>query len=84
MRIPSSVVVAGALVLAVPFGWGLGVFAAYAIAGRDFGQLPVLTVPLCIVGSIAFASWPTVKASTRFKFMLAGTLLFIALAWFSA
>lgn len=77
---PSSITIAGAVVLAFPFGWGLGVLAAYLIAGSDFGQLPAATVPIAIVASIAFALWPALKASTRLTVMLVGTALFVLLA----
>ena len=66
--------------LAFPFGWGLGVLAAYLIAGSDFGQLPAATIPIAIVASIAFALWSSVKARTRLTVMLVGTALFILLA----
>jgi hypothetical protein len=75
---------AACLLLALPFGWGAGVLAAYAIGGQDFGQLPVATVPLGILGAIVFSVWPSVETSTRLKIMCAGTAIFIALAWFVA
>ena len=84
MRIPSWGMVAAAVVMAFPFGWGLGVLAAYILAGREFGQLPALTVPLGIVAAIVFAVSPSLKASTRVKVMVAGTVVFIVLAWLAA
>jgi hypothetical protein len=51
MRIPSWLLVIAAVLAAFPFGWGLGVFVAYLVAGKNFGQLPVLTVPLGIAAS---------------------------------
>lgn len=75
---------AACLLLALPFGWGAGVLAAYAIGGRDFGQLPVATVPLGILGAIVFAVWPSIEPNTRLKIMTAGTVMFIALGWLLA
>ncbi len=84
MKIPSWLTVAAAVILAIPFGWGLGVLVAYIIAGKDFGQLPVATVPLGIVASIVFALSPSRTPNTRLKILLGGTVLFILLAWMIA
>lgn len=75
---------AACLVLALPFGWGAGVLAAYAIGGQDFGQLPVATVPLGILGAVVFAVWPSVETNTRLKIMSAGTVIFVVFAWLLA
>ncbi|MGH9805687.1 MAG: hypothetical protein ACRD9W_00220 [Terriglobia bacterium] len=80
----SWVTVAAAVVMAFPFGWGLGVFVAYLIAGSDFGQLPAVTVPLSIVAAVVFALWPSVKPSTRLTVLLAGTAAFILFARYFA
>jgi hypothetical protein len=80
MRILSVIMVIAAAVLAFPFGWGLGVIAAYAIAGEEFGQLPVGTVPVSIAGSLVFALMPSIAPPIRLAVMAAGTLLFVALA----
>jgi len=77
MRIPQVIFVGAAVLLALPFGWGLGVVLAYAIAGSDFGQLPVGTVPLSIVASIAFALSPQPSPKSRFAIMAIGTAGFI-------
>jgi hypothetical protein len=45
------------VVAAIPIGWVLGVAIARVVAGRDFGQLPLMTVPIGIAASIAFAIW---------------------------
>jgi hypothetical protein len=79
MPIPSWVVVAAAVVAALPFGWGLGVLTAYLLAGRNFGQLPALTVPLAILLSIAFAFSPFLTPVKRLAIMVIGTGLFILL-----
>jgi hypothetical protein len=84
MRIPRWIVVGASVVMAFPFGWGLGVLAAYIVGGKDFGQLPVATVPLGIVAAIVFAVSPSVEANTRLKIMLAGTLIFVIFAWLVA
>jgi len=81
MRIPSALVVIAATILALPFGWGLGVLVAYAIAGPDFGQLPAGTVPLCVGGAIAFALAAPISASKRLAIMAAGTAIVVVLAW---
>jgi hypothetical protein len=72
--------VIGAVVAALPFGWALGVFAAYAIAGPNFGQFPAVTVPICLVIAVAFALAPIMSAGTRLGIMLGGTALFALFA----
>jgi hypothetical protein len=84
MRFPRGVIIGAAVVMALPFGWGLGVMAAYLVAGKDFGQLPIMTVPLGLIAAIAFAVLPIVEATTRLKIMVAGTLLFVLFAWLAA
>ena len=84
MQMPSWVTVAAAVVLAFPFGWGLGVLFAYVIGGKNFGQLPIATVPLGIIAAIVFALWPSFKPSTRFQVMLAGSAMFILVGWLVA
>jgi hypothetical protein len=77
MRFAAWARIAAAAVLAVPFGWGLGVFIADVVGGRDFGQLPVLTVPLGIVAAVVFAFLPVFTPATRLTVMAAGCVLFI-------
>ena len=79
MRLPSWAVVTAAVLAAVPFGWNLGVAAAYLLAGSDFGQLPALTVPLGIIAAIIFALLPLLSARKRLLIMVGGTGLFILL-----
>jgi hypothetical protein len=79
MRTLSVIMVVAAAILALPFGWGLGVVAAYAIAGRDFGQLPVGTVPLAIAASLVFALSPAISPKTRFIVMAGGTAAFVVI-----
>jgi hypothetical protein len=77
MRFPSWALVAAAVVMAFPFGWGIGVLVAYLIAGSNFGQLPAATVPIGIVAAMVFALWPFLKPSTRLAVMLVGTAMFV-------
>ncbi len=71
----------GAVLAAIPVGYGLGVLAAWLIAGYNFGQLPLITVPLGIVASIIFALVPFLKARTRFAIMVGG-LVVLAIVFF--
>jgi hypothetical protein len=79
MRIPSWVSVAAAVTAALPFGWGLGVFAADLLAGPDFGLLPVLTIPPAIIAAVAFALSPLLSPAKRLAIMVVGTGLFVVL-----
>jgi len=81
---PKWVVTAATVVLALPFGWGLGVLAAYLIAGKNFGQLPAATVPLGLIAAVTFALWSSFKVTTRFTVMLVGSAAFILFAWLIA
>jgi uncharacterized membrane protein YjjP (DUF1212 family) len=58
---------------------GLGVFVAYLVARKNFGQLPALTVPLCIIASIIFALMRSLSPGTRLTTMAAGTIVFLLL-----
>jgi hypothetical protein len=84
MRVAPWITVTAWALLALPFGWGLGLFVAYLIAGKNFGQLPVATVPLGIIVALVFALWPSVDASFRLKILGIGTALFILFAWLIA
>jgi hypothetical protein len=77
MRISPAILVAAAVVLALPAGWGLGVVIAYAIAGPDFGQLPALTVSISIIATIVFALLPSIAALTRLAILAAATGVFV-------
>jgi hypothetical protein len=79
MRVPSWILVTAAVLVAFPFGWGLGVFVAYLIAGKNFGQLPAMTVPLALIGSIIFALSPSFTPGMRLAIMLIGTVVFVIL-----
>ncbi|MGH7532384.1 MAG: hypothetical protein ACREL4_03735 [Gemmatimonadales bacterium] len=83
-RIPAWLIVSAAVVMALPFGWGLGLMLALLIAGRDFGQLPAATVPIALIASIGFALWPRVRPRTRLKVLTAGTVLCLLLARLAA
>lgn len=80
MRISSILFTVAALLLALPFGWGFRVTLAYAIAGKDFGQLPAATVPIGLIASIGFAAWPSIPAKIRCASMAAGTAIFVLIS----
>ena len=84
MRIPSWLLVIAAVIAALPFGWGLGVVVAYLVAGPNFGQLPILTVPIGLIVSIAFALLPILTAGTRLAILAVGAAAFIVLGMFIA
>jgi len=74
------VIVAAAVVAAIPFGWLLGVAVAELIVGRDFGVFPVLTIPLGWVAAVSFALTSRVHPGVRLAVLAAGTgALFIFL-----
>jgi len=75
--LPSWAVVTGTVIAALPFGWGLGVVVAYLIAGPNFGQLPALTVPICLIASIVFALMPILTPVKRLMILVIGAGLFI-------
>jgi hypothetical protein len=79
VRIPSWVLVTAAVIVAFPFGWGIGVFIAFLIAGRDFGQLPALTVIIGLAASIVFAVAPILTPAIRLTILLVGTGIFLVL-----
>jgi hypothetical protein len=81
MQIPPFVWIIAAVILALPFGWGLGVIIAYLIAGPNFGQMPIVTVPLAIAASIVFALVPWLPAPTRVIIMAIGTAAFVVLGY---
>jgi hypothetical protein len=84
MQIPASVIVAAAVLMALPFGWGVGVLAAYLLAGSNFGQLPVATVPIGIIAALAFAFWSRFTPITRLKVTFGGTVAFALIGWLLA
>lgn len=73
---PGAMVIRVLLALIVlPFGWTLGLAIAFIFAGKSFGQLPVMTVPIGILAAIAFALVPFRTELTRFMIMLVGTVV---------
>ena len=62
-----------AVLVAIPFGWMLGAFLAYLIAGPNFGQLPIVTVPIGLAAGIAFALVPLLTTGKRIAIMVAAT-----------
>ena len=79
MRVPSWAVVTAAVIAALPFGWGFGVFVAYMVTAGRIGQLPALTVPLAIIGSIVFALSSLLAPWVRLTILLVGTGVFLVL-----
>lgn len=80
MRVPSWVIVTAAVIMAVPFGWGLGVVAAMLIVGRDVGVLPAATIPITVIGSIVFALSSASTPLIRLGVLTGGTVLFLVFA----
>jgi hypothetical protein len=79
MRVPSWVIVTAAVIMAVPFGWGLGVVLAMLAVGRDVGVLPAGIIPFAIAGSIWFARSSAIPPLVRLATLAAGTVLFLIL-----
>ena len=52
-----------AVLVGIAFGWMFGAFLAFLIAGPNFGQLPILTVP---IGLSARANSPDINPATPF------------------
>jgi len=77
MRVPAWVIVAAAVIMAVPFGWGLGVVAAMLAVGRDVGVLPAVTIPVAVAGAIVFALSSASTPLVRLGILTAGTALFL-------
>jgi hypothetical protein len=80
MRIPRWLIVAAAVVAAIPFGWMLGVLTAELIVGREMGVFPVLTIPFGLAAAIAFALSSIATAATRLAIMVIGTAAILLLA----
>jgi hypothetical protein len=73
----------GAALAALPTGYCAGLLAAVALAGgTNFGQAPILTVPLGLLAALAFALVPILPARTRFTSMavaaIVSILIFVA------
>lgn len=62
------------LVLAVPFGWVLGVAVAAVVTGGAVGVLPILTIPAAILAALVFAVLPRIAVETRLRVLGAGTV----------
>lgn len=77
MRRGSGLIVAAAVLAAIPFGYALGVIVASLLAGPDIGQMPVVAVPVAIAGSIIFAFLPVPAPRTRLTILAAGAVLLI-------
>jgi len=66
-----------AVLVGIAFGWMLGAFLAFLIAGPSFGQLPLLTVPIGLAAGIAFALIPVLTTAKRIGIMVAATVLIV-------
>jgi len=77
MRVPSWLIVALAVVMAIPCGWGLGVIAAELAVGRDVGVLPAATIPFGVIGAIVFAVSSVATPLRRLAVLTAATALFL-------
>jgi hypothetical protein len=64
----------GCLLFVLPFGYMIGLFAAIVLSAGAVGQLPMLTIPLGILGAIVFALLPLVPVGQRFSIMSLGTV----------
>jgi hypothetical protein len=76
MRSLTWLIVALAVVAAIPFGWLLGVFAAELIVGPEFGVFPVLTIPFGMTASIWFSVSRIATPVIRLAILLFGTAAF--------
>ena len=77
MAVPRWIVVAVALLAAVPFGWLLGVAVAKLLIGPEFGVFPVLTIPLGWAGAIGFALAAKIDPWLRLAVLAIGTALLV-------
>lgn len=80
MRVPSRLIVGTAVIMALPFGWGLGVVLPELAIGRDVGVLPALTIPFGVIGSVVFALSSIATPLMRLSILATGTVLFLILA----
>jgi hypothetical protein len=70
-----SVLILFAAVMALPFGYLLGVVLAYGIAGpQDMGVLPVATIPPALLATFAIAFWPSLPPERRLAINGIGTV----------
>ena len=81
---PRWLLCVAALLLALPSGWSLGVFAAYLMAGPEFGQLPMVTVPFGLLAGLVFAAAPLFTLEKRLAVMAGACALFFAWGALSA
>lgn len=69
----------GLALIALPFGWMLGVLAAFVVAGgSDIGQTPMLTVPPGILIGLLAAFVPWTTPAARLKALSVATLAIFA------
>jgi hypothetical protein len=66
----------GLAIIALPFGWFLGLVAAIALSGGiAFGQLPMITVPAGLLSGFIIAFLPLGTPAGRLKLMTIATAL---------
>jgi hypothetical protein len=64
-----------AVLAAVPCGYASGVVAAYLLAGGpNIGWAPLVTVPLALLATVAFALLPVLEAEVRFMMAAIGAI----------
>ena len=80
MRGLPRLLTATAVIVAIPFGWMLGVVAAELIVRPEFGVFPVLTIPFGLAVAIWFALSHIATPAVRLAIMVLGTAAIAALA----
>jgi hypothetical protein len=73
MRIPAWCLIVAAVVLVLPLGWYLGVYATSLLIGPDVGVFPVLTIPVCIAAAAIFVIRSTLGPWKCLSVMAGGT-----------
>lgn len=74
-----AMVYLGLLLIALPFGWFLGLVAAFVLSGGgDWEQTPMLTVPAGLLLGFIAALLPVGSAQSRLKWMAVATGLMAA------
>jgi hypothetical protein len=64
----------GLILIALPFGWFLGLVAAFVLSGGgDWEQTPILTVPAGLLLGFLAALLPIGSAAARLKWMAIAT-----------
>lgn len=83
MHLQSWLLIVAALLVALPFGFLLGMLIAWVVAGRStmVGMIPIMTIPPAVIAALVFALVPVFTAGTRLTTLAIGAVLMaIALA----